>query len=48
MIIFFALFDPFEKFVNEFMSILILITNLHVLRHNIFKVDPIMYVNFIF
>ena len=29
------------------MSIKIKITNFHVLRHRIFKVDPIVYVNFL-
>ena len=41
----YALFDLYEKYVNEGMSIRILITNFHVLRHRIFNVDQIMYVN---
>ena len=43
----FALFDLYEKEVNKGMSIKILITNFHVLYHDVIKVDIIVYVNLV-
>ena len=43
----FALFDLFEKYANQILSIRIYITNFLALRHRIFNVEPIVYVNLI-